>query len=216
MREMRALIRKQHVWHHELERRARAEAGDVEDDDAEPPVPVPFPTLVALSQGLPRTVIEEYAFAAVGRGVYAAPRGLATRILVLSELPETPATVLLRLASGKRRAEAIAEILRMPEDAWERKTAVPFLVQFGMAAHGEASPEEQMTVGELSRQAEEAVRNVERSTERRVLLKLLRSRFGELPESTVARVAAAKQDDLDAWVDRILTAKSLPELFGDA
>jgi hypothetical protein len=62
----------------------------------------------------------------VSEGLYSLPLGFEVRIVVLSELPRTRATVLLRLGSRKLRAQAIAEILRMPTDAWERKTAEPF------------------------------------------------------------------------------------------
>ena len=62
MREMRACFRKQLVWHHELERRARAAAGDLTDDDREPPRPVPFPGVVVLSPGRPQTVLDAYRF----------------------------------------------------------------------------------------------------------------------------------------------------------
>ena len=49
---------------------------------------------------------------------------------------------------------------------------------------------------------------------RTVLLKLLTKRFGSLPEDVVARVTGAEEADLDRWLDRILTAPTLAEVFG--
>ncbi|MEX1369313.1 MAG: Rpn family recombination-promoting nuclease/putative transposase, partial [Nannocystaceae bacterium] len=46
-----------------------------------------------------------------------------------------------------------------------------------------------------------------------VLLKLLQLRFGPLPETTRAMVDNAKSEQLDIWVERVLTAKSLDEVF---
>ena len=48
---------------------------------------------------------------------------------------------------------------------------------------------------------------------RETLLRLLRRRFGALPESTLARVNAADIPVLDAWTDRVLTAHSLDEVW---
>jgi hypothetical protein len=220
MREMRALFRKQLVWHHELERRARVAAGDVKSEDAEPPAeppePVPFPAIVTLSPGKPETVIAAYGFEAVSLGLYAAPPGLAASIVVMSELPVTRATVLLRLAAEKLRAKAVAEILRMPDDAWERKTAEPLLVHFEFVPSARATPEETMNIAEIQQQVEESRQRLQRRGKREVLLKQLRIRFGELPEAAVARVEAAEPDELEVWVERVLTAKDLHEVFGDS
>lgn len=54
----------------------------------------------------------------------------------------------------------------------------------------------------------------ERRGECRVLLKLLRLRFGELPSAIVARIEAADVPELDAWAERIMTASRLEDVFG--
>jgi hypothetical protein len=219
-RAVRACLRKQLVWHHELERRARADAGDVGGEDAEPPGPVPFPALVILSPGRPETVLTLYGFEAVRPGLYTVAPGFGVRIVVLSELPSTRETVLVRLGSEKLRTDAIAEILQMPEDAWERKTAEPLLVKFDLRPSRRASTEEKMNVAEIHQQVEEAREQLrdegERRGERRVLLKQLRSRFGELPQAIVARVEAAEPAALEAWLESVLTARNLGEVFGDS
>ena len=54
----------------------------------------------------------------------------------------------------------------------------------------------------------------ERKAERRVLLKLLRKRFGELPAAVVARIEAAEVPELDAWTERFVTASRLEDVLG--
>lgn len=54
----------------------------------------------------------------------------------------------------------------------------------------------------------------ESKAERRLLLKLLRQRFGELPAAVVARIEAAEVPELEAWVDRVITASRLEDVVG--
>ena len=217
LRQVRACFRKQLVWHHELERRARVAAGDVSEEEKEPPRPVPFPVVVFLSPGRPETVLDAYRFVEVRPGLYALAPGFAARLVVLSELPRTRATVLMRLGSEKLRAGAIAEILQMSEDAWERRTAEPLLVKLDPRPGPGASPEEMMHLAEIQQQVEEARQKLreegEQKGERRFLLKQLRVRFGELTPEAVARVEAAEPDALEAWGERLLAARSLDEVF---
>jgi hypothetical protein len=50
-------------------------------------------------------------------------------------------------------------------------------------------------------------------TLRRTLSKLLRARFGELPERVVARIEAMESEaELDALLERVLMASSLEEM----
>ena len=46
-----------------------------------------------------------------------------------------------------------------------------------------------------------------------MLQRLLTRAFGELPDTTVDRLQAASSEDLELWSDRILSAKSLDEVF---
>jgi hypothetical protein len=54
----------------------------------------------------------------------------------------------------------------------------------------------------------------ELKAERRVLLKLLQMRFGELPASVVARIEAAQRSDLDVWTERVIAASRLEDVLG--
>lgn len=49
--------------------------------------------------------------------------------------------------------------------------------------------------------------------QRQTLLKQLQRKFGHVPEPIAARVASASSDDLDRWLDRILTAPTLDDVF---
>jgi predicted transposase YdaD len=51
--------------------------------------------------------------------------------------------------------------------------------------------------------------------ERRVLLRLLRRRFGAVPADLELRVAGASQAKLDAWADRVLDAETLDAVFSE-
>jgi hypothetical protein len=51
---------------------------------------------------------------------------------------------------------------------------------------------------------------------REMLLKLLRTRFGAVPEAAVERVTAADLAQLDLWAERVLTAPTLADVLEDA
>ena len=75
-----------------------------------------------------------------------------------------------------------------------------------------------MHLAEIQQQVEEARQQLraegQRQGERWLLLKQLRSRFGELPAATVARIEASEPEALEAWGERLLRARSLEEVFG--
>jgi hypothetical protein len=52
-----------------------------------------------------------------------------------------------------------------------------------------------------------------RQGQRRLLLKLLRQRFGEPPAWVEERLAAATPEQLDLWGERLLEAPTLEALF---
>jgi hypothetical protein len=59
--------------------------------------------------------------------------GLRVQIVVIPELPKIRNTLLLRLL-GRRpvRREALKELRTLPEDAWEKQLAHPWLVRLGL------------------------------------------------------------------------------------
>ena len=66
---------------------------------------------------------------------------------------------------------------------------------------------------EIERERNDAERKGERNAERRLLLKQLRLRFGELPAAVVARIEAAEVPELDAWGERFATASRLEDVL---
>jgi len=46
-----------------------------------------------------------------------------------------------------------------------------------------------------------------------ILLRLLKLKFGELPEASLQRIEGASQADLLLWSERVLTAKTLDDVL---
>jgi Putative transposase, YhgA-like len=85
------------------------------------------------------------------------------------------------------------------------------LIQRLLAAVGEEGKEEIMTAADqLMERGREQGREQER---REMVLKLLRTRFGALPEAVAARVSAAGMMELDIWSMSVLTAPTLDDVF---
>jgi hypothetical protein len=47
-----------------------------------------------------------------------------------------------------------------------------------------------------------------------LLTQLLTTRFGPLPDPVVTRLHQASESELSSWADRVLTARTLDEVFG--
>ena len=231
LRQVRACLRKQITWHHELERRARSAAGSPlpdADPDAPPEPGVPFPALVVISAGRPETVLEAYGCKPVRPGVYHAVPGLVLRVVVLAELPRARWTLLLRLlGAGRLLREALADLAALPDDAWEKSIATPLLVHFRLGTHEPATNEEDDVSAEIRawfQNYQQQLRNEERDAgrkegrkegERNLLLRLLRARFGELPAAAVARIEAAETAEIERWGERVLGAQTLVDVLGE-
>jgi membrane-bound lytic murein transglycosylase B len=80
---------------------------------------------------------------------------------------------------------------------------------------GKESEEDVMTVADwLREEGRKEGRNEGRdATLRATLSRMLRARFGEVPEAAAARIQAAGPEQLDAWLDRILTAATLDDVL---
>ncbi|WP_437834976.1 hypothetical protein [Sorangium sp. So ce1153] len=126
--ELRGCVREQLHWHHELQRRAGGE--------------LPFPRLCLLSSSRPATVLDAFGFAPVpGRpGLYRTAPGWRVDLVVIAELPRTRETLLLRLLGARAvLRDAIRELAALPDDAWERSIALPWLVRLLFEIPHEAS-----------------------------------------------------------------------------
>ena len=123
LREVRSCLRKQLHWHHDRERRAKHR--------------LPLPRLCITSPGRPTTALTRLGFRAVRPGVYRAAPGLCIYVLVLSEVTKDRDTLLLRLlGSGRILAEAIMDLMALPDDAWEKELALPWLMRLGFKLPG--------------------------------------------------------------------------------
>jgi len=230
LRQVRRCLNKQHTWHHELERRARATTGvspPEADRDRLATDEAPFPTLVVISPGKPATVLDAYGCQQICPGVHrSAVWGLALRVVVLAELPPTRETLLLRLlGKGRVFSQALADLARLSDDAWERSVVTPLLVHFRLGSHEHPTNKEDDVSAEIRAWFEDYERKVRSESheaghkagrkegERSLLLRQLRARFGELPAATVARIEAAEIADLERWGDRVLGAQTLAEVL---
>ncbi len=97
-----------------------------------------------LVSGVPRGALRSFGFrprAAWGPGVYFAAPGLATGIVVASELPTTRDTLLVRLVAGKGNVflRATEGLRALPKDAPERLLAVPVMRELGPALAGKGA-----------------------------------------------------------------------------
>ena len=63
--------------------------------------------------------------------------------------------------------------------------------------------------------AKKYVAQGQKEGERALLLRQLRTRFGELPATTVARVEGAEIALLERWGERVLSAKTLAEVLDE-
>jgi hypothetical protein len=96
-------------------------------------VPPPIPTQWVISSGRPERGIEGLWLRPIDgwpSGFYEGPPLLWTRLVVVSELPVTRDTLLLRLlGAGRVLNQAIAELKALQAEAPERTLALPILLR---------------------------------------------------------------------------------------
>jgi len=122
-------IRKHRQWHHTLELRTGSR--------------IPLPSAWLVCAGRPDTVLRDFGFvpdvSVVSSGLHTtgAP-GWRVYIVVIAELPRVRSTVLLRLLGSARvRRMALRDLAALPEDAWERRVAFPWLVRLSFEVPAE-------------------------------------------------------------------------------
>jgi hypothetical protein len=173
------------------------------------------------------------------RGFHALPELLETTVVVLNELAEERATLFLRLMGrGRTLKRAIAELKTLSEGEFERHVALPLLIRYRFeVAQAPVSPadeeflmtsQEAMALyeqrvelrgeqrGELRGEQRGELRGELRGLlqgQRTTVLRMLRRKFGELPEKIVARIQAAETEALEQFEDKLLFAKTLDEVF---
>nr|MBP8284532.1 Rpn family recombination-promoting nuclease/putative transposase [Chromatiaceae bacterium] len=65
----------------------------------------------------------------------------------------------------------------------------------------------------LAEKFDQWAQDYKREGETLVLQRLLARRFGPLPTEVIARISGASVEEVDIWVDRVLDARSLDEVF---
>jgi hypothetical protein len=173
-----------------------------------------FPQLWMLSTGRAASVIDEYALAPMEGyppGFYARRPADALGVIALREVPRTRDTLLLRmLATGAVLQEAIAELLRLPADAWEREVVLPELLamRIDLTQHQDTMDEEErefiMSTDALYEDLKQQYRE---EGIKESLLFMYQSRFGEPPREIVAAVEAVHDKaTLRRWMTLVLSA----------
>jgi hypothetical protein len=193
--------------------------------------PPPIPTQWVISSGRPKGGIEGlrlHRMEGWPPGIYEGPPLLWTRLVVVSELPVTPDTLLLRLlGAGQVLKQAIAEIKALRTEDPARSLALPLLVRLRLEIPidpAQRTDDDQeflmqtQDIVETWRQEaiQEGVKKGVQQGECAVLLRLLRQRFGDAVDAHVEqRIATAPIEQIDLWTMRILSATTLAEVFAD-
>jgi hypothetical protein len=194
-----------------------------------PPPPIPMQWVI--SSGRPRGGIEGlrlHRLEGWPPGIYEGPPLLWTRLVVVSELPVGPDTLLLRLlGAGQVLKQAIAELKALRAEDPTRSLALPLLVRLRLEIPTDPAQRtdddqeflmQTQDIVETWRQEaiQEGVKKGVQQGECAVLLRQLRQRFGDAVDAHVEqRVATAPIEQIDLWTMRILSATTLAEVFAD-
>ncbi len=200
-----------------------------------------LPMLWIVSAGHPRTALRRLGFRSLrrsGPGVFEAPPGFGLRVVVLSALPRTRRTLLLRLlGAGRTFLGALQELRVLPTDAWEVRVARPWLVRYQLEIktldRADRTAEEEAIMGaqDLYEQWEREILQRGKALgldegkalglteglkegKRELLLHVLTARFPELPAWVRERVRIAPEARLDTWAERVVSAGCLEDVFG--
>jgi hypothetical protein len=161
------------------------------------------------------------------RGIYESPPLQYTRLVVVSELPVARDTLFVRLlGAGSTLRQALAELQAGPAEAPERRLVLPVLLRLRLTVP--TDPAQQTSDDqEFLMDTQDIVENWRREAvqeglqqglerERKLLLRLLRRRFGaEVDGEIERRVAVAGAEQVEGWAEGVLSAATLAELFAD-
>jgi len=194
-------------------------------------VPPPVPTQWVISSGRPGRGIKGLWLRRMKgwpSGFYEGPPLLWTRLVVVSELPVTRDTLLLRLLGAKRvLKQAIAEVKALEEEAPERTLALPILLRLRVeipANPAKRTNDDQEflmdTEDIVETWRQEAIQEgVKQGVERGIagsLLTVLRVRGIAVSAAARKRILAEKDlKRLERWHEKAIVATSLGEVFGE-
>jgi hypothetical protein len=155
-----------------------------------------------------------------GEGVYLLNPALKTGIIVIHQLPQTPASLWFRLlGKGKVQSQAIDEVAALPPDNPYRQNALDLLGNLKVILEARAiiEPEEQSLIMQLSplylekiHAAEQVGRQDERQT---LILRVLTKRVGKVSSEVEVRVKALSLAMLEELFDAALDFTQMNDLM---
>lgn len=186
----------------------------------------PFPKLWVFCSGRPEGILKGYGLTPIPSfpaGFYEGPEALGVGVVVLRELPRDRDTLLLRLmGAGAVLNEALAELARLPEDAWEREVAIPALlavrIEITHDSRDESEREYLMSTQNLYEEWERKIREQERKEghkegrkeglergleqgQKKTLIMLYEARFGAIPRALDDAIKAVHDTaTLERWL----------------
>ena len=175
----------------------------------------PIPTQWVISSGRPSAALTGLNFrkSRWGPGIYDGPALMRTKLVVVSELPRTRDTLLVRLmGAGRTLRRAIADLWALPHDASERRLALPLLVRLRLevptdpAKQTTIDREFLMTTQEIDKYLEQLHEEGLQKGFAQAVLAAYRARFGAPPAALVAAVERASDHAaLQRWLEMVTT-----------
>lgn len=216
--QIRSCMSKLYDLHGELIRQAKREQQKLNDTDL-PNLWILTPTLAAqtLTSFGAITEIEVW-----GNGVYLLPPLQKTAIIVIHQLPVTPATLWLRLlGKGNVQARAIEEVAALPADSPYRRHALQLFsnLRAVLSSKPDIEPEERELIMELSPLYLEEIRQAElrgfeqaKHREQELIIRQLTKRVGNLEPSVLTQIQSLPLTNLEELGSALLDFQGMEDL----
>ncbi len=151
-----------------------------------------------------------------GEGVYLLSPALKTGIIVIHQLPQTPASLWFRLlGKGKVQSQAIDEVAALPPNNPYRQNALDLLGNLKVILEARAiiEPEEQNLIMQLSPLYLEKIHAAEQVGRQEIILRLLTKRVGTVSSEVEARVKVLSLAMLEELFDAALDFTQMNDLM---
>jgi Domain of unknown function (DUF4351) len=151
-----------------------------------------------------------------GEGVYLLSPALKTGIIVIHQLPQTPASLWFRLlGKGKVQSQAIEEVAALPPNNPYRQNALDLLGNLKVILEARAiiEPEEQNLIMQLSPLYLEKIHAAEQVGRQEIILRVLTKRVGNVSSEVEAEVKALSSGMLEELLDAALDFTQMNDLM---